>query len=86
LLRGYTSATFAPVMSDPKHAPEIPEVTDEAGDSPEWVPMLGVGLLVLAVAIVLVRLFATQPEAKAATQPASTEAQAADSPSKPTSP
>jgi hypothetical protein len=30
--------------------PELPEVTDEAGDTPKWVPWLGVGLFVLAVA------------------------------------
>jgi hypothetical protein len=70
-------------MSDPKHAPEIPEVTDEAGDSPEWVPMLGLGLLVLAVAIVVVRLFATQPEPKGAMPPPSTQAPTADSAPKP---
>jgi hypothetical protein len=34
-------------------APQIPEVTDEAGDSPKWVPRLGVGLFVLAVALIL---------------------------------
>jgi hypothetical protein len=28
--------------------PELPEIVDEAGDSPSWLPWLGVGLFVLA--------------------------------------
>jgi hypothetical protein len=27
--------------------PELPEITDEAGDSPKWLPWLGVALFVL---------------------------------------
>jgi hypothetical protein len=30
--------------------PQIPEVTDEAGDSPKWLPMLGVAVLAALVA------------------------------------
>jgi protein-S-isoprenylcysteine O-methyltransferase Ste14 len=39
-------------MSHPHHAPELPEVIDEAGDTPGWVPVLGVVLFVLMVAYV----------------------------------
>lgn len=39
-------------MSHPHHAPELPEVTDEAGDTPSWVPLLGAALFVLMVAYV----------------------------------
>jgi hypothetical protein len=28
--------------------PELPEITDEAGDSPKWLPGLGLALFVLA--------------------------------------
>ncbi len=30
--------------------PELPEVTDEAGDSPKWVPWLGVAVFALGAA------------------------------------
>jgi hypothetical protein len=33
--------------------PKIPEVTDEAGDSPKWLPALGAVLFVLAVGSLL---------------------------------
>jgi hypothetical protein len=34
-------------MSDSNKAPGLPEITDEAGDSPLWLPAVGVALLVL---------------------------------------
>jgi hypothetical protein len=40
-------------MSDSKDPPRLPDVVDEAGPSPRWLPWLGIGLfglLVLAVA------------------------------------
>jgi hypothetical protein len=33
--------------------PQIPEVTDEAGDSPKWLPALGLGLFALLVGCIL---------------------------------
>lgn len=39
-------------MSHPDTPPQLPEVTDEAGDTPSWVPLLGVALFVLMVALV----------------------------------
>jgi len=34
------------------HAPQLPEVVDEAGDTPGWVPLLGIALFVLFVGYV----------------------------------
>ncbi|HEX6245065.1 MAG TPA: hypothetical protein VFZ61_29290 [Polyangiales bacterium] len=34
--------------------PQLPEVTDEAGNTPRWVPLLGVGLFALAVLTIVV--------------------------------
>ena len=39
-------------MSHAHTPPELPEITDEAGDTPSWVPMLGAALFVLAVALI----------------------------------
>ena len=39
-------------MSHANHPPEIPEVTDEAGDTPSWVPLLGAALFVLFVGLI----------------------------------
>jgi hypothetical protein len=44
------SATFAGAMGHGNHPPAIPEVRDEAGASPSWLPYLGLGLLALFVA------------------------------------
>jgi hypothetical protein len=37
-------------MSHAHTPPELPEITDEAGDTPGWVPLLGIALFVLMVA------------------------------------
>ena len=39
-------------MSHAHTPPQLPEVTDEAGDSPRWLPWLGIALFVLMVAYV----------------------------------
>ena len=33
--------------------PQIPDITDEAGDSPSWLPQLGGALLIVAIAWIL---------------------------------
>lgn len=38
-------------MSHANTPPELPEVTDEAGDTPSWVPVLGVALFVVLAAL-----------------------------------
>lgn len=35
--------------------PQLPEIHDEAGDTPGWVPVLGVLLFVAAAAAIVVR-------------------------------
>jgi hypothetical protein len=35
--------------------PQLPEVRDEAGDTPRWVPVLGALLFVIAAAAIVVR-------------------------------
>ena len=35
--------------------PELPEITDEAGDTPKWVPWLGVALFIVGVGCVVLR-------------------------------
>lgn len=39
-------------MSHADHPPELPEITDEAGNTPRWVPLLGLVLFVAMVAYV----------------------------------
>jgi hypothetical protein len=43
------------MSSHPKSAPTLPKVVDEAGDTPGWVPALGVGLFALAALLIVVR-------------------------------
>ena len=38
-------------MSDESHQDGLPEVHDEAGDTPRWVPLLGFGLLLLVIMV-----------------------------------
>ena len=60
-------------MSDHKHAPGLPEIVDEAPDTPAWVPALGLGLfaaVAIAVAIRLAWVDANPPPAPGAEQAA----------------
>lgn len=45
--------------------PQIPEVTDEAGDSPKWLPMLGVAVLAALVAWVVLSHSGAEGDAEA---------------------
>ena len=61
------------IMSDHKHAPGLPEIVDEAPDTPGWVPALGLGLFAIisiAVAIRLAWLDANPPAEAGAAQAA----------------
>lgn len=53
-------------------APELPEIKDEAGDSPRWLPLLGVGIF--AVFLIWVILL-HQPSASLSSGDESGEAQ-----------
>jgi hypothetical protein len=39
-------------MSHADHPPALPEITDEAGETPRWVPLLGLVLFVATVVYV----------------------------------
>jgi hypothetical protein len=52
LNRPARSATFARNMSESKEPPRLPDVVDEAGPSPRWLPWLGVGLLCLCALLI----------------------------------
>jgi protein-S-isoprenylcysteine O-methyltransferase Ste14 len=43
-------------MSHDKHAPRLPEVVDEAADTPSWVPALGLGLFAVVAIVVAIQL------------------------------
>jgi hypothetical protein len=42
-------------MSESKEPPRLPDVVDEAGPSPGWLPWLGFGLLCLCAALIAAR-------------------------------
>ncbi len=50
---GYQVCQLAAAMDHPTEPPAIPQITDEARDTPVWVPMLGVALGVAFVAWLL---------------------------------
>jgi hypothetical protein len=43
-------------MSHDQHGPRLPEIVDEAPDTPAWVPALGLGLFAMITIVVAVRL------------------------------
>jgi hypothetical protein len=42
-------------MSESKEPPRLPDVVDEAGPSPSWLPWLGFGLLCLCAMLIAAR-------------------------------
>lgn len=52
------------------HDVGLPEIHDEAGDTPMWVPALGLGLLVLATLYLLFSAAFPDEEAEAPAEPA----------------
>lgn len=64
------------MSSHPKTPPTLPTVVDEAGETPTWVPALGVGLFALVALVLAVQLAwrdsqdAPQPPAAVAEAPA----------------
>jgi hypothetical protein len=52
------TATAAAASHEPHavHAPRLPQVTDEAGETPGWVPALGIGLFAVFALIMAANL------------------------------
>lgn len=73
-------------MSDAGHhhdgPPGLPEITDEAGNTPTWVPLTGIALFALVGILIVARLQTDAPAADAPTTDAA--ADAADAPAAPT--
>ena len=63
-------------MSKHDHSVGLPEIHDEAGDTPLWVPVLGLALLLLATLYMVFSAAFADEEAEAA--PAAEAAVAAD--------
>jgi len=42
-------------MTESKEPPRLPEIVDEAGPTPRWVPWLGLGLLCAVVLLLVAR-------------------------------
>lgn len=60
-------------MSHPKTPPSLPTIVDEAGDTPNWVPVLGLALFALFALVTAARFAMKDTEtttAPAAEQPA----------------
>jgi hypothetical protein len=55
--------------------PQLPEVTDEAGNSPGWLPWLGIGLFVLAVIGITVSHRSSEAEEAPSDDPAAEAAE-----------
>jgi hypothetical protein len=53
-------------MPESNPPPSLPEVYDEAGNSPRWLPALGIGLLVILVAVVTSSAMTHRPPPPAA--------------------
>ena len=65
---GQAAASF---MNESKQAPELPEIIDEAADTPWWLPVLGAALLALfALLFVVSQIGGGQDEAGSDQAPA----------------
>jgi hypothetical protein len=62
------------MSSHPKTPPTLPTVVDEAGETPGWVPALGIGLFALVALLIAVQLASS--DAEKAPQPPAAVAEA----------
>jgi hypothetical protein len=46
---------IARAMSHSNQPPGLPEIVDEAGDTPNWVPLVGLALVVMVALLIAVR-------------------------------
>jgi len=80
-MSGHDAHDAAPAEAHAAHpAPGLPEVHDEAGDTPLWVPIVGATLLVLGGMWVIVKIASYSSDAAAvvATDGAVSDGQAGD--------
>jgi hypothetical protein len=75
-------------MSHAKEPPSLPEViVDEAGNSPAWLPLVGLGLLALAALLIAVhQAIGSAEDAKPQPAPAAQEAARAPEAAAPSAP
>ncbi len=66
----------APGAADAKHAPGLPEVTDEAGNTPGWVPALGAGVFAVLAMLIAVSVMMRDAAPPPAAAPAAPEGEA----------
>lgn len=59
-------ASHDDVHDGPQPPPGLPEIQDEAADTPMWVPALGLGLFVLVALYLVISSAFAEPEAEAA--------------------
>jgi hypothetical protein len=69
-------------MSHANTPPTLPTVVDEAGDSPNWVPVLGLALFALVSLLVAIQ-FASQENTQTAQDTAEPEVAAPEQPAQP---
>ncbi|MET0386345.1 MAG: hypothetical protein ABW321_10325 [Polyangiales bacterium] len=60
-------------MAHSKDPPSLPKVVDEAGDTPSWVPALGLALFAL-LALLFAARYATSDDPKAKSAPSEEKA------------
>lgn len=65
---------------DPSAAPGLPEIRDEAADTPMWIPALGLALFVLATVWLVISAALSDIDDETAEAPVEVAAPAADSP------
>lgn len=66
------------VHADPQPPPGLPEIQDEAADTPMWVPALGLGLFVLVALWLVISSALDDAEAASAPSVEATAEAAAD--------
>jgi hypothetical protein len=57
-------------MSHSKDAPQLPQIVDEAADSPRWLPALGFGLFVVVAVVIGARILSGDSTATPVEPPA----------------
>ena len=64
------------MADDHHHAPGLPEIHDEAADTPMWLPLLGLALFTLAALVLIIRAAVADASAELGAEAAAVEAPA----------